>query len=92
MNYMRSQISRLLIENAELRKNIFVRKMQSAAVEPEIQKAKADIMFSDEKGFEQFAIPIGTRSAKFGFMSEDHKKRHKYDGYPIGIAQKFFDE
>ncbi len=91
MSEIMSEIARLRIENAELRKNILVRKLQSSAVEPGIQKSDTSVMFSDKRGFEQFPSPTGTRGEKFGFMSEDQKKRHRYDGYPIGIAHKFFE-
>lgn len=66
---------------------------------------KSEVMFSDNKGFEQFAGPdygSGTRAEKFGFMStaeetsecEERKKAqrklHKFSNYPIGIGNKYF--
>lgn len=127
-----SEIARLQIENAELRKGTLVRELPAApiAATADVMKAepphyhpraimsdqknqaesttepepRSEVMFSDEKGFEQFAGPdygMNTRAEKAGFMSvgdeksEDHEKalknRHKFNGYPIHVAQKFFE-
>ena len=89
ITHIMREIARLRIENAELRKNILIRKMQPSG-EPQVQKAKAETMFSDGKGFEQAAGPdygMNTRSEKFGFMSDSAQKRP-----PVGIGTKFFNE
>jgi hypothetical protein len=121
--YMMSEITRLRIENAELRKNYLVRqnlmrgepsRARSITVMPEplpehecgcLKKPNSEIMFSDDKGFEQFAGPdygSGTKAEKAGFMSMQEgtgiseenkiyqKKLHKFSNYPVGIGDKYF--
>jgi hypothetical protein len=121
---MISEIARLRIENAELRKNILVRQnlmrggpshlrsrsIMSEQAIPEhecgcLNKTGSEVMFSDDKGFEQFAGPdygSGSRAEKAGFMSMQdgkgvseenkiyQKKLHKFSNYPIGIGDKYF--
>jgi hypothetical protein len=91
---MMSEIVRLRIENAELRKNYLVRQnlmkggpshahsrsvmSEHTMAPPEhgcggcLNKTNSEVMFSDNKGFEQFAGPdygLGTRAERAGFMS-----------------------
>ncbi len=92
MSHIMSEIARLRIENAELRKNILLRKMHSEAVEPEIQDAKAAVLFSDDRGFEQASSSdygMNTKAEKAGFMSPSMKR---FYSQPRWIAKKFFDE
>lgn len=115
-----SEIARLQIENTELRKTTLAREFLPAnELKTDVMKEpphyhprpvmsdseqKSEVMFSDEKGFEQFAGPdygMNTRAEKAGFMSvEDEKNndrekalknRHKFNGYPIQVAHKFFE-
>jgi hypothetical protein len=115
ITYIMGEITRLRIENAELRKNLFVRQnlMRSeplhyrsrATMSDQMSDNKSEVMFSDNKGFEQFAGPDygeGTRAEKFGFMStagetsesenrrKTQRKLHKFSNYPIGIGNKYF--
>ena len=53
--HMMSEIARLRIENAELRKNILVRQNIMRGEPSHLRSIS--IMFSDNKGFEQFAGP-----------------------------------
>ena len=119
---MMSEIARLRIENAGLRKKFLVRQNLMRGEPPhahsrvvmygqEIPKPgenttehKSEIMFSDNKGFEQFAGPdygSGTRAEKAGFISMEgeyvskeskiyQKKLHKFSNYPMGIGDKYF--
>jgi hypothetical protein len=89
---MMSEIVRLTIENAELKKNYLVRQnlmrgepshlrsipimSEQAMLEHECggcgNKSNSEVMFSDNKGFEQFAGPdygSGTKAERAGFMS-----------------------
>jgi hypothetical protein len=124
--HMMSEIARLRIENAELRKNYLVRqnimrgepsRLRSRSIMSEhdvplpehecgcLNKTKSEIMFSDNKGFEQFAGPdygSGTKAERAGFMSVQEgeivskeskiyqKKLHKFSNYPVGIGDKYF--
>lgn len=122
ITHIMSEIARLRIENAELRKNYLVRQnlmrgepshARSRAIMSDhvmaIQehgcscnkKANSEVMFSDNKGFEQFAGPdygSGTKAERAGFMSTDtseeskkyQRKLHKFSNYPIGIGDKYF--
>ena len=104
---MMSEIVRLTIENAELIKNYLVRQnlMKGEPPHAHSRSVMSHTMFSDNKGFEQFAGPdkgMGTRAERAGFMSveegedvrEEHKiyqkKLHKFSNYPIGIGDKYF--
>jgi hypothetical protein len=109
--FLMSEISRLRIENAEMRKNIAV-SQNIVRGDPPHSRSKVimsdkgtQVMFSDNKGFEQFAGPdYGSRTKveKAGFMSmsgetsvrEEHLKAqhrlHKFSNYPMGIGNKYF--
>jgi hypothetical protein len=101
---MVSEIAQLRIENAKLRKNILVRQNIMRGGGPSHLRS-ISIMFSDNKGFEQFAGPdygSRTRAERAGFMSmeergavsEEHKiyqkNLHKFSNYPGGIGDKYF--
>jgi hypothetical protein len=115
ITYIMGEIARLRIENAELRTNIMVRQnlMRSeplhyrskAIMSDQMSDNKSEVMFSDNKGFEQFAGPDygeGTRAEKFGFMGSSgntseceerrkaQRKLHKFSNYPMGIGDKYF--
>lgn len=111
ITHIMSEIARLRIENAEMRKNLFVRQNLMKGEPPHhhsraiMSENKSEVMFSDNKGFEQFAGPdygSGTRAEKFGFMSHEddervseerksaQRKLHKFSNYPIGIGNKYF--
>ncbi len=126
ITHMMSEIARLRIENADLRKNYLVRQnlmkgepphshsrsvMSERAMPPPehececLNKTNSEIMFSDNKGFEQFAGPdygSGTKAERAGFMSMQEegtvskeskiyqKNLHKFSNYPIGIGDKYF--
>ena len=76
--YIMSEIARLRIENAELRKNLLV-KQNLMKGEPSHYHSKSvmsdqgvQTMFSDNQGFEQFSGPdygSDTRAERAGFMS-----------------------
>jgi hypothetical protein len=68
--HMMSEIARLRIENAKLRKNILVRQNIMGGEPSHLRSIS--IMFSDNKGFDQFAGPdygSRTRAERAGFMS-----------------------
>ena len=107
ITYIMSEIARLRIENDELKKNIMVRQNIMRAEPPHYRSraTMSEVMFSDNKGFEQFASPDygdRTRAEKFGFMGAEEDERaneerknaqrrlHKFSNYPIGIGNRFF--
>lgn len=115
ISYIMGEIARLRIENAELRENILVRQNlmrgepphphSRATMSDQMPDNKSEVMFSDNKGFEQFAGPDygeGTRAEKFGFMGpaeetseceerrKAQRKLHKFSNYPMGIGDKYF--
>lgn len=96
--YIMGEITRLRIENAELKKNLLVRQniMRSeplhyrsrSIMSDQMSNNKSEVMFSDKDGFEQFAGPdygSGTRAEKFGFMSTAWETS---DGEERKITQK----
>jgi len=84
--HMMSEIVRLTIENAELIKNYLVRQnlMKGEPPHAHSRSVMSHTMFSDNKGFEQFAGPdkgMGTRAERAGFMSVEEGEDVREDNF-----------